>query len=126
MMPKLQKLIVMLIVAFGALACVASVLRLRTLYVSTESKDVTWDKTGTVYWSTIEINVGIICSSLTTLRAMVSRLWPNLLNSREQVQTYRYRVADNEIDRITGSEITKNSASKLVNGINPGLGREGY
>lgn len=86
-MRKLQKVVVIVIVSFGGFACVASVLRLRYLYVSTQSKDPTWDKTPAAYWSTIEINAGIICASLPTLRALASRLFPGMFSYRPQVQT---------------------------------------
>lgn len=58
--------------------CIASILRLHSLYTGTHSKDMTWDKTGTVYWSAIELNVGIICASMTTLRPFVARMFPGV------------------------------------------------
>jgi hypothetical protein len=102
-------------------ACVASILRLRTLYVSEKSKDVTWDKTGTVYWSTVEINVGIICSSLTTLHAMASRLFPRLFKYRGRVQTTT--SAGNEIHGNVDLETTKNPAFESE-GSGSGHGRD--
>jgi len=40
------------------------------------SKDVTFDNGPAAYWSSIEVNVGIICASLPTLKAFVSRFFP--------------------------------------------------
>jgi hypothetical protein len=67
-------------------ACVASILRLRTLYTSTKSKDTTWDKVPAIYWSTIEINVGIICASLSTLWAFGSRVFPKMFKFNQHTQ----------------------------------------
>jgi hypothetical protein len=68
-------------------ACIASILRLRTLYTSTKSKDTTWDKVPAIYWSTIEINVGIICASLSTLWAFGSRMFPEKFRIKQYMRT---------------------------------------
>ncbi|KAF2183652.1 hypothetical protein K469DRAFT_505625, partial [Zopfia rhizophila CBS 207.26] len=77
MLPLLQKLVITVILAFGGFACIASILRLRVLYVSTTSKDPTWDKAATVTWSAIELNMGIFCACVVTLRPLACRLFPN-------------------------------------------------
>lgn len=45
------------------------------------SKDVTYDNGPAAYWSSIEVNVGIICASLPTLKAFVSRFFPKFFGS---------------------------------------------
>lgn len=57
-------------------ACIASILRLRVLYVSTVSKDLTWDKAPTVTWSAIELSMGIFCACIPTLRPLACHLFP--------------------------------------------------
>jgi len=64
-------------------ACVASIIRLHLLYQFETSTDLTWDGTGAATWSTVEINVGIICGSISTLRPLLSRFFPNLFGSRD-------------------------------------------
>jgi len=108
-MPKLQKALVMLIVAFGGLACIASILRLRTLYTSTKSKDTTWDKVPAIYWSTIEINVGIICASLSTLWAFGSRMFPSIFKFDQQAGTSV--IVDAAIARAGDVENSEKAAS---------------
>lgn len=63
-------------------ACIASILRLYLLYKFSVGTDTTWDPTGTATWSSVEINVGIICGSVGTLRPLLSNLFPNVFGSR--------------------------------------------
>ena len=52
--------------------------RLHALYVVNISTDSTWDNPGSVIWSAIELNVGILCASLPTLRAFFIKIWPRV------------------------------------------------
>jgi len=118
--PKLQKALIMLIVAFGGLSCIASILRLRTLYTSTKSKDATWDKVPTIYWSTIEINVGIICASLSTLWSFGSRMFPRTFRFEQQERTSV--IVDAAIARAGDLENSEKAASGSLQFVdsNPG------
>ncbi|KAH7304554.1 hypothetical protein B0I35DRAFT_330539, partial [Stachybotrys elegans] len=58
--------------------CIISVIRLHSLYVTSVSTDPTWDNAGVAIWSCIELNVAIICACLTTLRPLITRLYPRL------------------------------------------------
>ncbi|KAF2834658.1 hypothetical protein M501DRAFT_943757, partial [Patellaria atrata CBS 101060] len=77
MLPKRQKISLILILALGGFAGITSILRLHALYIVTISKDITWDNPGTAIWSCVELNVGIICASLPTLRALLTKFFPN-------------------------------------------------
>ncbi len=41
------------------------------------SPDTTWDNSPTSWWSTIELNCGILCSSIATLRPLIRKLSKN-------------------------------------------------
>jgi hypothetical protein len=60
---------------------VVSILRLQSLYVISRAKDVTWENPLAAIWSSVEINTGILCSCLPTLRSCVARVFPKLLDS---------------------------------------------
>jgi hypothetical protein len=62
-------------------ASIASVCRLHALYLISVSSDITWDSSASVYWSSIELNIGILCASLPTLRPFLARVWPNAFSS---------------------------------------------
>ncbi len=61
-------------------ACIASIIRLHALYVVSVSDDITWDNPGTAIWSSIELNVAIICTSISVLKPLLSRIIPGLLS----------------------------------------------
>ncbi|KAK5111850.1 hypothetical protein LTR85_011748 [Meristemomyces frigidus] len=61
--------------------CIISVLRLIYIYpISTES-DVTWNSPLAAIWSCVEIDVGILCACIPTLKGCVQRFFPKLLDS---------------------------------------------
>jgi hypothetical protein len=53
------------------------------------SNNATWEYTEFDMWSTIEINVGIICACMPSLRVLLVRLFPKMLGSSSQ-QYYNY------------------------------------
>ena len=55
-------------------ACIVSVLRFRTLELSTTSTDPTWDKVPSGFYGLIECNLGVICACVVTLRPLFHRL----------------------------------------------------
>ena len=61
--------------------CIVSILRLVYLYPISVSKDVTWDNPMAAIWSSVEVNTGILCSCLPTLKGCISRFFPKLFNS---------------------------------------------
>ena len=61
--------------------CITSILRLHSLYVIAISKDVTWDNVGAATWSAVELNTGIICACLPTLKPMINIVAPRLLGT---------------------------------------------
>jgi len=127
-LPRVQKLVVMLMLAFGGFACVASIFRLRALYTSTKTKDPTWDKTATVYWSTVELNVGIMCASMPTLRSLFSRFFPNVFGIRREMQPIS-KIVDTGLAKFAdsdNSEKTGKGLGKDVESGNSGHGAQLY
>ncbi len=57
---------------------VVSVIRLQALVTFGKSSNATWDNFPVSLWSTVEINVGIICTCMPTLRLLLVRLFPSL------------------------------------------------
>ncbi|KND89226.1 hypothetical protein TOPH_06097 [Tolypocladium ophioglossoides CBS 100239] len=55
---------------------VVSILRLHSLIYFANSSNLTWDQWTTAYWLVIEINVGMICTCLPSLRLIFVRLFP--------------------------------------------------
>jgi hypothetical protein len=62
--------------------CVVSILRLQFLVAISNSSDPTYDNPPAATWSSVEINVGIICSCLPLLRPLLTRFLPNIFTTR--------------------------------------------
>jgi hypothetical protein len=60
--------------------CVISILRISTIR-SVNFNDMTYSFAPLAYWGAVEINLAVICASLTTLKPLVDRLFPRLLGS---------------------------------------------
>ncbi|KAG8162205.1 hypothetical protein KVR01_007970 [Diaporthe batatas] len=76
-----KKVSVGLMFFVGTFVTVVSILRLQSLMKYANSTNVTWDNTSVAIWSTIELNVGMICTSLPTLRLLAVKVWPVLNGS---------------------------------------------
>ncbi|KAH7389242.1 hypothetical protein BKA64DRAFT_680100 [Cadophora sp. MPI-SDFR-AT-0126] len=85
-LPLKQKVGLMFIFALGGFVCLVSILRLRSLYIVSTSEDVTWANTEAAIWSSIEINTGIVCASLPTIKPVISWIFPRLLSSNRADQ----------------------------------------
>ncbi|KAK4120630.1 hypothetical protein N657DRAFT_579277 [Parathielavia appendiculata] len=72
--PLRQRVLLGVVLAFGGSACIISVLRLHTLYPSGTSADPTWGKIPSAIYGAVEVNVGISCASLVTLRPLFHSL----------------------------------------------------
>jgi hypothetical protein len=80
-LPRRQKYGLMLVFAVGLFVVITSILRLHSLYVVSVATDITWDNVGAATWSSIELNIGIICACLPTLRPLLIRVFPRLIDS---------------------------------------------
>ena len=58
-----------------------SILRLQSLAVIANSADPTYDNPPAATWSSVETNVGIVCSCLPCLRPLVARYFPSVFAS---------------------------------------------
>ncbi|KAF1356127.1 hypothetical protein BDV97DRAFT_364919 [Delphinella strobiligena] len=79
-LPRRQRFALMAVFGLGAFVCLTSILRLKALYVISVSTDVTWDNGEAAEWSSLEVNIAIICASLPTLRKTISRFFPRFLS----------------------------------------------
>lgn len=60
---------------------IVSIIRLSSLVHFANSENATWDEWDVTNWSTIEINVGIICACMPAMRVMLVRFFPKILGS---------------------------------------------
>ncbi|KAK1956059.1 CFEM domain-containing protein [Colletotrichum sublineola] len=76
-----KKIGVALMFFIGTFVTVVSILRLQSVVQFAKSQNPTWDQFGVAMWSTVEINVGIICACLPSMRIILVRLFPKLLGT---------------------------------------------
>ncbi|KAF2186516.1 hypothetical protein K469DRAFT_738399 [Zopfia rhizophila CBS 207.26] len=81
---KRQKQALMCIFAVGGFVCVVSILRLQSLVAISNSEDPTFDNPPAATWSSVETNVGIICSCLPCLRPLLAKCLPDVFSSSAQ------------------------------------------
>ncbi|TLD11905.1 hypothetical protein PspLS_11259 [Pyricularia sp. CBS 133598] len=73
-----KKVGVALMFCVGTLVTVVSILRLQSLVAFARSDNPTMDSWDVTSWSVIEINVGIMCACLPSLRLLLVRIFPRL------------------------------------------------
>ncbi|AEO54559.1 hypothetical protein MYCTH_2033980, partial [Thermothelomyces thermophilus ATCC 42464] len=73
-----KKVGVALMFVVGTFVTVVSIIRLQSLVVFASSDNASWDNFPVSLWSTVEINVGIMCTCMPTLRLVLVRLFPAL------------------------------------------------
>lgn len=84
-----KKVGVALMFCVGTFVTVVSIIRLQSLIHFSNSTNPTWDQFDVASWSTIEINVGIICTCMPAIRVILVRLFPKVLGStRPSGQNY--------------------------------------
>ncbi|KAJ6437430.1 putative AC transposase [Purpureocillium lavendulum] len=83
-----KKLGVTVMFLTGAFVTIVSILRLRSLIFFANSSNPTWDQWSIAYWSTIEVNVGMICTCLPSLRLILLRVFPQLGSGTRSGRSY--------------------------------------
>ncbi|CAO2652639.1 Nn.00g009220.m01.CDS01 [Neocucurbitaria sp. VM-36] len=96
--PPREKLALIIIFSLGIISTIASIIRLQSLRVFTLSNDPFYDSLPINTWSMVEVNIGILCASIPTLKPLVSK-------------AQRHR---------TKNALFKNVSKKNVNGDWPG------
>ncbi|KAL7939382.1 putative PTH11-type G-protein coupled receptor protein [Trichoderma chlorosporum] len=95
-----RKLGVGVMFCLGAFVTVVSILRLRSLIqFGSDSPNPTWDFYDVSVWSVVEINVGLICICLPSLRLLLVRIFPKLQGTAERYygkNSRRNRTASNK------------------------------
>ncbi|KAF3199023.1 hypothetical protein TWF679_001686 [Orbilia oligospora] len=123
-LPLGQKIITAILLSLGAIACVASILRLRELQrslITTHSTDPTYDALAYGIYSVLEQNLGAIAASLPPIKALIQRRWPNFLKAdrgsmagREDEQL---RTASEMAHTSKGSSFGTAADGNLENGV---------
>ncbi|KAK6841037.1 hypothetical protein PG987_001897 [Apiospora arundinis] len=103
----------------GTFVTIVSILRLRSLVHFAESRNPTWDQFEVANWSTIEINTGIICACMPSIRLLLVRLFPKVLggSTNGKSQYYASSAANNRTNPKSRTKNATQSQSRGDGGI---------
>ncbi|CZR68873.1 related to integral membrane protein PTH11 [Phialocephala subalpina] len=85
-----KKVGVAMMFGVGTFVTAVSILRLQSLVLFANSQNPTWDNVPVGYWSTMEINVGIICSCMPSIRLLLIRAFPKVMSTTKENSKYSY------------------------------------
>ncbi|KAF1844422.1 uncharacterized protein K460DRAFT_163848 [Cucurbitaria berberidis CBS 394.84] len=71
--PPREKIALFVIFGLGIVSMIASIVRLQSLRLFTLSNDPFYDSLPINTWSMVEVNIGILCASIPTLKPLVSK-----------------------------------------------------
>lgn len=110
-----KKLGVAAMLCVGTFVTVVSILRLQSLVqFRSDTINPTWDYVNVAIWSDVEVNVGIICVCMPSLRLLLTRLFPKVFGGSSNASYVNY--SHNSRSRTGGGSrkhapVTPNSAS---------------
>lgn len=82
---------------------VVSALRLQSIVHLDHANNPTWDLTAIIYWSSIEQNIGIICSCMPALRKILVHAYPLAFASKNRSSRRHYDYGSHGNGHIGGA-----------------------
>ncbi|KAJ8113025.1 hypothetical protein OPT61_g4751 [Boeremia exigua] len=114
-----KKISVAIMFLVGTFVTIVSCLRLQSLVSFAASSNPTWDQVQVVNWSNIEINVGIICACLPTIRVMIVRCFPSIMGTTKgSSQVYHAKYGYAQGSRGLGNTVGSKGGQLSGRGIN--------
>ncbi|KAL5365586.1 hypothetical protein BJX96DRAFT_179979 [Aspergillus floccosus] len=90
-----QRALLLVLFVMGSFACVVAVVRIVTMVPFTGSNDFTWYKVTIAKWCMVEINVGIICACLPTMRPLLVKSFPRIFSNIDSASPQHTPRSDN-------------------------------
>ncbi|KAH7420176.1 MFS transporter-like protein [Cadophora sp. MPI-SDFR-AT-0126] len=94
-LPQRQKTVLILTFALGVFVTIVDVVRIYYLQQAVDNQsigqsrlgtgiDFAWTASTSLMWSAVEVNVGIICACIPTLKPLVKRILPSMITDRSR------------------------------------------
>lgn len=106
-----KKVGVALMFIVGTFVTVVSILRLQSLLHFAKSTNPTWDNVPVSQWSTVEINVGIICVCMPSIRLLLVRLFPKVFGTTMH-STHGYHRSNSHNQSLAITSLNTSQSSK--------------
>jgi hypothetical protein len=117
-LPLSQRIVLMVVFGFGAVVVVAGCLRLYYVHLTVyETFDVTWVGFNLWIWTSIEVNLGIICGCVPALKPLVykaSHLTSSYFKSNSYSSRKSRSYANESNPKSQGPDIEPNRDASLV------------
>jgi hypothetical protein len=78
------------------------------------SDNPTWDQADVIHWSNIEINVGIICACMPSLRVIFVRMFPKILGTTKD-NTRQYGKYGSHSHNLGGTSAVRSGLGRNLN-----------
>ncbi|KAH8748435.1 hypothetical protein F5883DRAFT_239441 [Diaporthe sp. PMI_573] len=86
-LPRRRKVAVAALFMTGTLVCIVTIIRLKKVLIWVRTIDITWTAVDIWVWSTIEVNVGIVCACLIHFKPFLRHHFPKVLGSSNPSDT---------------------------------------
>jgi hypothetical protein len=106
--PNREKLGLVFVFGLGVFSTIASIVRLHSIRIYTESSDPFYDSVPINLWSMIEVNIGIWCASIPALKVLIIRRRAASLASRS-AGTYKYHSSGRSGAKNLGNSSSEGS-----------------
>ena len=107
-LPQRQKTVLVLTFALGIFVTVVDVIRIYYLQQAANSQsfdqarlgtglDFSWNASTALMWSAVEVNVGIICACIPTLKPLIKQILPSMITDRSRSGTDKTTSFDSQV-----------------------------
>lgn len=107
-LPQRQKTVLVLTFALGIFVTVVDVIRIYYLQQAADLQsfekarlatgfDFSWNASTALMWSAVEVNVGIICACIPTLKPLIKRILPSMITDRSRSETGKDTSFDSQV-----------------------------
>ncbi|KAH7065662.1 hypothetical protein BKA63DRAFT_524369 [Paraphoma chrysanthemicola] len=113
-----KKIGVALMLSVGLFVTIVAIIRITTLIRFATTPNISWDYVDSAVWSLVELQVGIICLCMPSLRLGLSRLFPTIMGSSRGQGSTTDRSSGRVIDRSAnrGKAFTTSRGSRAAFG----------
>jgi fucose permease len=127
-LPQRQKTILVFTFTLGIFVTVVDVVRIYYLQQAADNQSLTHSRIGTgqdfsynvstaLMWSAVEVNVGIICACIPTLKPLIHRILPSMLVDRHISGSDKDRTTFFDSQAATGANGRSHELSSISNGV---------
>ncbi|PWW80720.1 MFS general substrate transporter [Tuber magnatum] len=86
-LPKKQKIILIVLFAAGGFVTIIGIVRIYYFEKAVSTTLLNWDGSLSFMWSSIEVNIGIVCASIPMIKPLAAKLFPSCIGVTRDTST---------------------------------------